>query len=333
MPQNEVILQRTQAGIETVRGTAATVTRKLYETIDLDETIEPLDFVENAGTRFGWYTFAQGPKGVAGTANGPVAFEDLPWWMQLGIVGGVAPTADAGTPIAYTRLYTPNPTSIDDLASATAETGVPDNVYLSTMMMVPEWTIKGDVDGDASWMFTANLLARGKEPLPGGFTAAIPERVREFVKAAGTKLYIDDAAADIGTTQILQKFINFSVTWNNALTTKRFMEDEDQVSTRLGMGQLQVTGQIRLEFDSDAEAAKYRSGAQRSIRIEREGSIIHDAVHKRARIDIPDARWLTPSKDNRENNLTQTFGFRGYIDPTANYPASVESVSDLATLV
>lgn len=305
------------------------------------DTREPLEFDENAGSYDAWRTFLHGPVSVAGTAEGPASFEDVPWWMQLGVKNAVAATSDAHTTApAFTRNYVPS-AATDDLASTSMQHGVPDNVYESAMVMVPEWTVRGDVDGDASWMFSAALIARSFDHRPAGFTAGVPDREREFIKAAGTKLFIDDTAAGIGATQVLARFINFSVTWNNAIAPKRFMEDENAISARVGRGPRQITGQVRLEFDSNAEKEKYRTGARRSIRIEREGAQIHavsaspvlPATNKRVRIDIPNARWLTPSDDPRETNMTLTFGFRAYADDVVGYPARVESVSQLATLV
>lgn len=331
MAQNEERLRRTQAGIEAVRGTRDVVTRRLRERVRLLDTREPLEFAEDDGTFDAWQTFAQGPVTVAGTAEGPASFEDWPWWLLLGFDGDPTLTSDAGTPAARTRLYTPNPEE-DDLASATMEHGVPDNAYVSDMVMVPEWTVRGDIDGDASWMFSSRLIARNLEPLPGGFTPAVPVTNRDLIKAAGTKITIDDSAAALGTTPLLGKGISFALTCNSAITPKRFLEDENQMSARVGRGARQITGQIRIEFDTDDEREHYRNGEPRAIRIEREGPIIHGAVRKRARIDIPRAYWLAPSDDPRESNMTLTFGFRAYKDAAIGYPARIEVINALATL-
>lgn len=328
MAQNEEILRRTLAGIETVRGTPITPTRKLYEVIRLMDSREPLDFAENSGTYDGWRTFLQGPVTVEGTASGPMGFTDTPFWLEHGVAGGVVPVSDADpTNPAYTYEYAPNP-SVDDLASSTMQTGAPDNVYESSMVMVPQFTIKGGIDDEASWMFDANLLARDKSPLPAGFAPGIPDRNREFIRFAGSKLYIDDEGAAPGTTPVNGRFISFSFTADNAMQSKRFSEDVDSISTRVGRGARMGTGQIRLEFDQDDEYALYRAGTSRVIRLEREGSAINGTANKRIRLDVPRAYWLTPSDDPRNGNMTLTFGFRAYLDEVTGYPYSVEVVND-----
>lgn len=336
MARNTEMLRRTQAGIETPRGTAAVPTIRLRDIIRLMDSHEPLEFDENAGTYDGWYTHAQGPVSVAGTAEGPVSFEDLGYWALHGIDGETVGASDAhATDPAFTWPFIPNPDE-DTLAASTMEMDAPDNVYRSTMVMVPQWTIRGEV-GQPTWMWSASLIGRDKEPLPAGYTAGIGLHDREFVKFSGTKLFIDDEAGTIGTTQVLAKFISFSVTCAQNLSFKLFAEDEDKASTKVDRGVRQYTGQIRLEFEDDAEKAKYRTGASRKIRIEREGSEIHPAsaspvlpaTNKRARIDIPRAFWLTPSDDPRNQNLTLTYGFRGYVDTTDGYPAMLSLVNEI----
>lgn len=330
LARNTEMLRRTQAGLETVRGTPAAPTIRLRDKVRLMDTREPLEFDENAGTYDGWYTFAQGPVTVAGTAEGPASFEDLGYWLLHGVSGDaglIAGTGDADLVAeAFTRDYIPNPDE-DDLASSTMEMDAPDNVYLSKQVMVPEFTLRGDIGGDATWMWSSPLIARSKDPLPAGYTAGVPLHDREFVKGAGTRIYIDDLPADIGETPLAASAISWSLTWSNAASFKRFLEDENELSSKVDRGVRQITGQIRMEFETDDEKAKYRAGTPRAIRIERTGGVIHDAVTKRARIDIPKAYWLTPSDDPRQSNMTLTYGFRAYAETVLGYPARIELVN------
>lgn len=342
LARNTEMLRRTQAGLQTARDTAVVPTIRLREKIRLNDAREPLEFDENAGTYDGWYTHAQGGVTVSGNAEGPASFEDTPYWMLHGISGElVEGVSDAHATLpAFERDMIPNPDE-DDLAASTMELDAPDNVYVSEMVMVPEWTLRADVDGDATWMFTAPLIARNKLPQPAGYTAGVPVHEREFIKAKGTRLWIADDAADLGdpSAAVLAKFISFSLTWSNAAAPKRYMEDEDEVSAKVDRGVRQVTGQVRLEFEDDDEKANYRNGTPRAIRIERLGTVIHGAqvgppllteTRKRARIDIPRAYWLTPSDDPRSQNMTLTYGFRAYVDVAAGYPAKLNFVNAIA---
>lgn len=327
---NEERLRTALAGIETVRGTGVTPTRRIQETVRLRDEYAILDLTEDAGTYDGWYDHELGPVTVTGTVEGAATFDDLPFWLRHGVKNVTGGTSDGGTPAAYAWSFAPS-ASVDDLASSTVQHGEPDNVYESEMVMLPSFGLRGDVDSDASWMLTGSLVARNMAPLPAGFEPGIPRRNRTRIKAAGTRLFIDDAAADIGDTQVLGRFISFNLDWNNNVVGKRFMEDEDAISTRIGRGRREVTGTIRLEFLDDDEKAKLRAGDRRAIRIERTGPIIHDAVANRVRIDIPNARWVSWEDPPRENNMTISFGFRALVDATAGYAARIEVVNAFAT--
>lgn len=332
--RNEEQLRRTLAGIEAPRFTEVVPNRRLRQVIRLMDTREPLDFAENEGTYDGWYTFEQGPVTVAGTAEGPLSYEDFGYWLLHGVSGDDAlatVTGDGGTPAAYVRPFIPTPDE-DDLASSTMQHGAPDNVYVSTGVMVPEFTIRGDIDDAPTWQWSSRLVARTRDPLVAGFEDPVAAITHENIKTAGTRIKIADTAAGLAAaTPLSNQAISFSVTWNNNVTSKRFLENEDAMAEKVGRGVRQITGQVRLEFEDDVEYEHYRSGDVRAIQIYRDGSVIHDAVTKRAEITIPRGYWLTPSDDPRENNMTMTFGFRAYVDTTLAYPAQIRLINTVAS--
>lgn len=149
--------------------------------------------------------------------------------------------------------------------------------------------------------------------IAGQFPAGIPVLSEEKIQNGGTRLFIDDASGTIGTTQILKRFISFNVTTRLNLDPKRFMENEDgEYSGLFGRGRLQIDGQIRLEFDRYDEIAAAKSLREMAIRIEKLGTELEPGVRKMARIDVHRAVWNEPTRDQRNNNLTQTLAFRAY---------------------
>jgi hypothetical protein len=185
--------------------------------------------------------------------------------------------------------------------------------------------------------FNPVLDATSTIEIPGAFTAAIADRgvsVREAIDAPGTALYIDNAGGTIGTTPVLGKFISFSVTQTNNINPKRYMEDVGSYNKKVGRGMRQVTGQVRMEFDDHAEYDKWTSNVPRLIRIQKTGSQINASplTNKYARIDLPAAYWDVVTEDVRDNNITATFGFKGYKDTTLGYSAKYEAKHKLATL-
>lgn len=170
--------------------------------------------------------------------------------------------------------------------------------------------------------------------ISGGFTPAIADRTRERIAVPGTKVYIDDApGGTMGTTE-QTKWISWSVTSNNNLSAKRFGGDTVYMSDKLGRGSVQVTGQIRIEFDNRAEVDKWKAQAKRKMRIEQTGTAINTspATTKRARIDLYNIVWSDATRDVRGTNLTRTFAFKAYVDTTAGVPMTLTVLNKMAAL-
>lgn len=331
MGTNEMVLLRAQAGLETTRGTNVAATRKVYAQITPSYDRPLMDFMDTTGTYFDRRRVAYGREKVSFSAVDIATFEDLPWWMGLGLKGGVTGSGSGST--GYTYAFSPS-SATDDLKSITLEFGEPGNPYESGQVMVQSWTLRGDADNDnePGWMFDASLI--GRDWATTTFTGSLSDRSTEVILARGTKIFVDDAGGTIGTTQLTGKLINFSITCDLGLHYKAFMEDESTyAANKVGRGALRVNGQFTFEFDSDTEFAKYRAaaGSQRLIRISREGSTIATTYKKTAQVDLY-GYWNSYSRGDREGNLTATFGFAGFYDATAAKIIDVSVVNALATL-
>lgn len=326
---NVTRLRRVQAGIESTRGTAATVTRRVYGTIVRSHTQAIEEIPDESGTFWGGDAVVAGDAEVGFSVDAVATYEDLPWWLLLALDGTQTPAADAGTPIAYTYTAAPNGET-DDLKTATFEAGVPGLVYRSPMVGCRRLTIGVNRADARFWRITADLFAQRVDKI-ADFTAAIPQRTRETILAAATQLFIDNAGGSLGTTEILNKWRSFSLTIDNNPDFKRFGNSDAFVAADFGRGQQVVTGELVLEHTDDAEYEKQRLLAARRIRVRKAGSVIHDAVTRRATIDVGNAYLNAPAENTVGNNIVQSFGF--VAKPLAGAaPVSIEVVSALATL-
>jgi len=176
------------------------------------------------------------------------------------------------------------------------------------------------LDNDAtSLTFTAlpaTMTSGDVIDLYPAFTSGISDRTRETIKGPGTKLYIDAHGGTIGTNQVTGRFISFSVTSQLNASFKRFMENVDELSSRVDRGMVRVTGQLKLEFDRRYEWDKYTDLGAVLLRIKQEGSTIDTGAgtKKAATIDVYEAVFDDPVMDRRGNNNTVTIPFRGYMD-------------------
>lgn len=336
MPQtNETILLKLQAALESTRGTDLAATRKVYAQFTPSYSRPLMDFMDTSGTFHARRRVGYAREKAGGTALDICTYEDLPWWLSMGVKGGVSASGDGGTPVAYT--YTFNPTiASDDLKSATFEFGDSGNPYQISQMMVNSFTLRFDADNDSEpgWMIDVELI--GRDLTTTTFTGSLSDRSTEVILARGTKLYIDDAGGTIGSTQKTGSLIKASITVNNNIHFKAFAEDTTYVAAnKVGRGQQTIDAQFSYEFDADTEFAKFRStdAAQRLIRLEQSGSLIHSSsnTYKRMRIDLY-GYWNSWSRSDREGNLTADFGFAGFYDSSASKTFQIEIVNALSTL-
>jgi hypothetical protein len=332
MATNEDILLRAQAAIESVRGTDLAATRKVYAQIT-PSVVRPLSpFRNTTGTFKGRRRPSYARTKVSLSAMDEATYQDLPWWLQGCLKGGVTGVGDGGSPIAYTYTFLPT-AATDDLASYTFEIGDVGNPYQTSQAMVNSWTLRMDSDNDAepSWMLDLQLISRDWGTTT--FTAALTDRTTEAILARGTKIYVDTST--IGSTQLTGKLISASITGNNNLTFKSFAEDVTYVAAnKVGRGEQTIDAQFTFEFDDNTEFANYLSTVpvQRKIRFEQSGgTAIHTTVFPRMRVDLY-GYWSSWSRGTRVNNLTATFGLMAFYDSTATSDIVVAIVNSLITL-
>lgn len=335
MAGQERIFEISQAGLETTRGTAVAATRKLYTNWSPFSYEKEIVF---ANAQTGTLepnidaTYRR-PSPVGHTGAEQATFEDLPWWLQAALKGGVTGGAgDAGSPPMYTYAFNPSNTA-DDIKSFTLERGTTTLPYKFNQAMVNQLTIRIDPDNEAAWMLDIEAMSR--KPAQTAMTGAISDRTRELIRAPGTQLFVDTTT--IGTTQVSGRFIGGSVTIQNSLNFKAFSEDEDDyAANKVGRGMRLVTAQFSFEHDSDTEFANYRdatAGAplKRKIRVKRIGSVIHDAVTKDVTLDVY-GYWSAAAMDYRENNKIITLTLAGARDATATATIIATVKNALATL-
>src|SRR6188768_3587313 len=108
MGTNELILTKTQAGLEVTRGTGVAATRILNG--ELTPKIErSLNWGKvHTGSFVGRRRAAQGRIKPSFSYAEEATFEDIPWWAQLFAKAPVTGVTDAGTPPGYTYSFAPD---------------------------------------------------------------------------------------------------------------------------------------------------------------------------------------------------------------------------------
>lgn len=343
MGTNELILKKTQAGIETTRGTGVAATRKVYANPFNFTYAKALQtFTDTSGTYDARRRAAYGRPVIGFTGTDLATFEDLPWWLKFAIKGGVVGVSDGDTTTAaYTYDFVPS-ASTDDLASGTFEVNEPGNPYKITQGMLDQWTLKGDSTSDTNPGWEFDFTGMGRDFASTTYTGSIADRVTEVILARGTTFYVDDAGGDFGTTPVTGELLSWSIQGANALHFKAFAEDVDSYAAgKVGRQARTYDATLTVEFASDAEFANYRSDTPvlRLVRLSRDGSQIHGvqaspslpATNKNLTVDLA-GYWSTISWADNQGNITAQFGLAGFLDATVGHVIEAKVVNALATL-
>ncbi len=333
MVANEEILRRTQMGFETTRGTGVPATRLAYAQITPTFERPIREFTDTSGSYDARRRVAYQRQRMSFAMTDLLTFEDFPWWLQMGVKGGVSGVSDTEAPPAYPYTFAGS-SAVDDLKAATMEWNHQGNVYETTQVMLNSFTVRIDPDNEGGWIMDGEMM--GRDVVPSSYTGAITDRATEVIKAPTTTLHIDDAPGEIGDTQILNKFISASVTANNNIHFKAFGEHETAyAANKVGRGPRTYNAQIVMEFDDDVEFANFRSETPviRYVQLQSLGSEVNSEPtgQKRATIQMA-GYWESISWGNREGNIIATFGLSCFYDPTLGAAAKFMVNNGLATL-
>lgn len=339
---NVMMLDGAWAGAETTRGTTVNPTRILYPTaggVSLTYNQSADDYTEATRSYFGKRTHALGLYSVDMSVEERVSYEDIAWWLNFALKGGVTTPTTSGT---TGKLYTFTPSAdTDNLKFMTMVVGddAGANVYKVGGLAVNELQLKFDPAADATWMMSAALMGNSLE-YPDVYSTVSTERSRTMVLARGTKMYVDDVPVAGTTTTTaapltqLQGIVRSGqITIQNNWERKAFLENAQTYHPDMGRGEQMVTGEFTFEFFNDNQFSDMREGKARSIRIESEGATIGAGPAKyKLTIDLPNAYYNAPSIRYSGQNKIITFGVVGYTSATTAYPVQVQVVNALSSL-
>jgi hypothetical protein len=335
MAKNQTLFKGFFSGTESTRGTRVDPTRKMFTDFEFNVERSLEAFANRTGTRFSRRNPSYNRPVYTASGTDELSFEDAPLWGQLLIDGGNNRGAsDGGTPTPmYPYTYVPSP-SDDPVDSWTVQAGVPDNGYEYAQFMLRSGTITFDPRSNAAWMFAWEGFAISRTPIGATYTGTTPDRSTEKIRAAGTKVYIDDAGGTIGTTQKTGLVKSGSVAITAGRINEDFLEDDQSyTANRVIIGEWTVDGQLVVSFADNTELANYlsESAVLRKIRISRDGSIIHTTVRKNIALDLY-GYWSGFTPGDQDGVITATFDVQAFYDATAATDFKLVVKNALATL-
>lgn len=325
----EVALRKTQAVLEVTRGTKIAATRKVYGKGMWKEKVDAVrPDNEMRGTLVRHYRAQPGKIDAAFSFDGSVTFEDLAWWFQLALKGGVTGVLRNTTVYDYTFVPT---TTADDLKSMTVEWGDDTQAWQAGFGMVDKFEMTGKF-GEAI-AFSADVIV--DDWATATFTGALADRVTEDALTHLAKLSIGNAGA-VPSSYMTGRFIGFKFTIANHPNPKYFMDGAGAKFT--GMGRERREYMLECTFEGNSatvtERANYDTMTARVVRLTVGGSTIVGSSSTTAKaidIVIPGI-WTSYDPGDNDTNTIFTGTLESQYDAALAYDLSAVVTNALVTL-
>jgi hypothetical protein len=208
--------------------------------------------------------------------GGYLTFEEVNYLLEMGYKD-ITPSADGGTPIAYTRVAEPTLTAADDPKTRTVEVGTNQEAFVLPYSFLETWGFTAKVKDFSNF----NATIRAQDFIEQAFTGALTPHQAERVLGQQWKAYVANAAfGAMGGGDITDCLTDLAFDsgplymWancmNGLLTPESHVQQGQQPSITLTL-QLSPTS---LDF-----LRKYQAGDKCFVRLRNYGSVIHgDAV-------------------------------------------------------
>jgi hypothetical protein len=275
-------LRRIQAGLETTRGTAVAATAKwmgMMVEADLGDrpVVQPED--ERASLAMAhrsYIPFVLWDSKISGN----VTFEDLPFLLQMAIVGAVTPTIPVGTVRLWT--FAPSLTVAQNPATYTVEFGDDVQAYEAEYCFLKDLEIGATLDDVLK--FNAGLV--GRQLTATTFTASLADRTVRDALAAKTRLWMDDTGGTIGTTAQAATLLDWTWKLPQHFVPKRHQDGNLYFSNH---SELKMRPELDLTVEFIAGVAtlrtKYLAETRQLVRLRSTGSNIEGAHDREVTID------------------------------------------------
>lgn len=325
-------LRKIQIGPEATAGTAVAATTYWRGLGTIEDTRETVFVEEDIGILGGVDRTHQPSLGASlSLSSTPATFEQLPYICEMGILNETPTQDGAGTDYIY--QYTEATTAVPTIKTYTIEGGDNEQAEEMEYCYVESFTL----DGTAGQSVMMSAEVRGRQVSLCSYTAALTLPTVEEILTSKGKLYIDAVGGSIGSTQISNSLLSFTLNWATGLVGVRTV-DGALYFTFTKKTAPEITLDLTFEHDSSsvAQIAAWRAETPKLVRLQFEGSTVGTPGTtysvKTFNIDLA-GKWekFAALADQDGNNIV-TGTFRARYNSTAAFFAELLVVNELSAL-
>lgn len=206
MSGSATVLRFAQAGIELPRGTPHDPTRKAYGQAKIQSVKRRRLIGRSEGTFWSTHDTYPGEDGSAVTWSGPLAVQDMPFWLSHFLSGSVTPVLVSSTYGTYLWDFTPQGYQPDSSRSSTWEYAVGPAVYRSSFCLGNSLSIEGQAKQNSPILLTGQLIGHPRAQVTA---TSVPDSLRSLTLPAYVRVYVDDGSLNFGSTQITGRVTAF----------------------------------------------------------------------------------------------------------------------------
>ncbi len=321
-------LYKLVGALESTAGSAVSATRVLY--VNEATPSQEITSIANTtlrGTFFETHEINAGVERNGLNVSGPVLYNQIPFWLEGSVKGGVTPS---GTVAPYIWSYSPNSGTANAPKTFTSEWGWQDGgtvvpTYLLAGCATDELSIS--YVKDEAVTFSATTIAAGTVALGTAFSASPADTTQISVLGVDAAVYID--ATTIGTTQ------DTAVQEATFTLTRGLVRRDGLDGTSAAVDTVApVARQARLEivryFNNRNECDKFLTKSTRKIRILSTGPTLGGGNYE-FQLDfygVADTHEIAEVDGVIVANIT----FRGIVDATVSTDFAIVVKNNLATI-
>jgi hypothetical protein len=341
-PTGVTALGNTQIGLEATAGATTDAPTTHWRGMGVLKDRQEIVFPPERVGRLGGTTRSYIPRtGGEVTLDGDALFEQLPYIFNAGIYLTTA-TTDSGSSIV--RTWTVPSASTDlisttDLGTLVIENGDNNDAEIARFCFVREYTLAGK-QGEA---MTVAATLESRAPSTSTFTAVGAtdfDNPAETILFSKVALYIDDSTGTIGTTQVTETILDFSLKHTTGWVPLPARDGRLDFSNIKRIDD-EILVDMTWEHNTNAstEKGKWRSQTERAVRIEWTGSALSTTdtySTKLLRLDMV-GKWQTFAAEGLEeqdgdNVVKGTFRAASTTAGSAYSKAVWTIVNEVATL-
>jgi hypothetical protein len=263
-------------------------------------------------------------------------FQALPFFLSLGLKGGITPAEQTASQNDYLWDHTPSQTATNALDTATLELGDDTDAYEIEYLLFKQLRLAGQIaQGAEASPVEISGEYFGRQVTKAAFTGALSAPTMTEINAKLSRIYVDATWANRGNTEVTSLLRGWELEILTGVHPK-FYGSANKYFDEHGEGDIEIMLALTYEGSSkgDTEFDTFRVPTAQAIQINLDSGVqLGTGDNHSLVISVWGAyETVIPMGEQVDGNNLHTAIFRGLYDPTGAQALEVKFTTDVAAL-